>query len=144
MTQLIGRILAIDFGQKKMGVAVSDPLGITAQGLPTIVYEKVPEAMSKLKDIIASYKITKLVVGLPLNMKGELTAAGKNTEKFITKLEEEFSLPTVAWDERLTSVQAERIIKELGKSPSRNKTKVDEISAVLILQSYLDRCRLTT
>ncbi|MFQ5865402.1 MAG: Holliday junction resolvase RuvX [bacterium] len=144
MTELKGRILAIDFGLKRIGLAVSDPLGITAQGLPTIVYEKVPEALSKLKDIIVDYNIIRLVVGFPLNMKGESSAAAKKTKKFIDRLKDEISLPTIFWDERLTTVQAERIMKEMGKSSSRNKTKLDQISAVLILQSYLARAHLTT
>lgn len=144
MSKLKGRILAIDFGLKRIGVAVSDPLGITAQGLPTIVYERLPEALTKLEDIIVKYSIIKLVVGFPLNMKGETGTAAKNVKKFVEKLKEEYSLTTILWDERLTSVQAERTIREIGKSPSRNKTKLDQISAILILQSYLDRVRLTT
>ncbi|MFQ5824285.1 MAG: Holliday junction resolvase RuvX [bacterium] len=138
-----GRILAIDYGQKRIGVAVSDPLGITAQGLPTIVYKKQPEALAKLKNIIDDYKIIKLVIGFPLNMKGDLSAAAKKTKKFIEDLKEEFALPTILWDERFTSVQAQRTIIEIGKSPSRNKEKVDQISAMLILQNYLDKLHLT-
>lgn len=133
-----GRALGIDYGRKRIGLALSDPLGIIAQGLPTIANESLPNLLTKLETIIKEHKIKEIVVGLPITMKAETGVAAQVTNTFVTALKSRFNLPTVVWDERFTSVMAERTVKELGKSPSKNKGKVDEISAVLILQNYLD------
>jgi putative Holliday junction resolvase len=138
MTPSQGRILALDYGRKRIGVAVSDPLRITAQGLPTIIYKTQSEALEKLRQILAKYEISELVVGFPLTLKGEMGIAAKTTKLFFEHLKDEFGLPTTLWDERFSSVSAHRVLNQLGKAPSRNKQKVDQISAVLILQCYLD------
>lgn len=133
-----GRILAIDYGRKRIGVAVSDPLGLTAQGLPTITYSSEYDVLEKLRQIITEYEVNELVVGLPLNMKGEIGVSAYKAKLFFDCLQKKFGLPSTLWDERFSSVAAHRVLKELGESPSRNKQKVDQISAVLILQGYLD------
>ncbi|MBC8183436.1 Holliday junction resolvase RuvX [candidate division KSB1 bacterium] len=136
------RILGIDFGEKRIGIAVSDPLMITAQPLPTLKIKNPAEIFIELGKIISEKNISEVVVGMPLNLKGQKGLTAKKVEEFIQKLKEKFHLPVLEWDERFTSFVAERIIKEMGKSPSRNKAKVDQISAVLILQGFLDHLKI--
>jgi len=133
-----GRILGIDFGHRRIGIAISDPLRISAQALPTIQVKRMEQVWTKLETIIRDKNVVAIVVGMPLNLKGQKTRSAENVEKFIVTLQERFKLPVHSWDERWTSVAAQRTIHQLGKSPSRHKEKVDQISALLILQSYLD------
>ncbi|MFQ5674577.1 MAG: Holliday junction resolvase RuvX [bacterium] len=134
-----GRILGIDYGGKRIGLAVSDPSGIIARGLPTIANRGLPDVLDRIKRIVLEFGITEIVVGYPLTMKAKAGQAAQSTDRFMSALRKSLHLPTVAWDERLTSKLAERTIRELGKSPGKNKEKVDELAAVFILQSYLDR-----
>ncbi len=135
---MLGRILGIDYGKKRIGLAVSDPMRKIARGLPTIENCSLPEVFTELENIINNQEVIKIVVGFPITMKAEVGKAAQVTDKFVTALKNRFELPTVVWDERLTSVLAKRTMQEYGKSPSKNKSKVDEIAAILILQSYLD------
>lgn len=130
--------MAIDYGQKRIGVAVSDPTRTIAQGLPTIVYKSLPEALEKIDKLVEEYQIQLVVVGMPLTMNGEVGLAARKVEVFVGFLKKRYSVPVVLWDERLTSVVAAKTIRESGKSPSRNKSKIDELAARLILQNYLD------
>ncbi len=134
----IGRILAIDYGARRIGIAVSDPLRITAQTLPTIEAKGLEKVLSELETIIVDKKVAEIVIGMPLNLKGEKSAAAQKVEKFVQHLKNRFNLPVHSWDERWTSIAAQRTIREFGKSPSRHKKKVDQISAIFILQSFLD------
>ncbi len=134
----IGRILAIDYGARRIGVAVSDPLRLTAQALPTIQVKGLKQVFTELEAIINEKQVTEIVVGMPLNLKGEITAAAQKVEKFIEHLQNQFKLPVHSWDERWTSIAAQRTIWEFGKSPSRHKDKIDQISAMLILETFLD------
>lgn len=143
MKELNGRILGVDYGKKRIGVAVSDPFGTIASGLPTIVYQNLPEALTQLEQIIAQFQVCAIVVGLPLTLKGEEGAAAHDAKVFIEKLKSTINVPVYTWDERFTSVLAERSLQEMGKSPSRNKEKVDQLSATFLLQSYLDKRSLT-
>ncbi len=138
-----GRILGIDYGKKRIGLAVSDPMRKIAQGLPTLANTSLAQVFTELENIISDHEINKIVIGLPITMKAEVGKAAQVTNKFVTALKNRFELPTMVWDERLTSVLARRTMKELGKSPSKNKNKVDEIAAILILQSYLDSLLLS-
>lgn len=138
MPKITGRILAIDYGEKRLGIAVSDPLGIIPQGLPTIEYKSLKEVKQKLKEIIEQYEISQIVVGHPLNLRGEVAAAATQVQTFVQKIKMEVNLPIILWDERFTSVEAERILRQLNISPSRNKSKIDQISAMIVLQNYLD------
>lgn len=133
-----GRILAIDYGARRIGIAVSDPLRITAQTLPTIDAKGLEKVLYELETIIADKKVMEIVVGMPLNLKGQKSVAAQKVEKFVQYLKNRFDLPVHFWDERWTSIAAHRTIREFGKSPSRNKKKVDQISAIFILQSFLD------
>lgn len=137
----MGRILGLDYGQKRIGVALSDPMGVTAQGLTTLIYQHEEEVVSRVAEIISREGVKKIVVGMPLNLKGQKGIKAQATERFIQRLRKRFNLPVVEWDERLTTVAAHRALRELGQSPSRRREKVDELSAVFILQAYLDNLK---
>ncbi len=140
-TQNFQRILAIDYGQRRIGIAVSDPLRIVAQPLPTIVVQNIQQIMRELQKIISEKNVAEIVVGLPFHLKGTQGEAALAVDKFVQMLEHHFKLPVHRWDERFTSLAAEKTIREMGKSPSRNREKVDQIAAQLILQGYLDYSR---
>ncbi|MCI0495921.1 Holliday junction resolvase RuvX [candidate division KSB1 bacterium] len=133
-----GRILAIDHGQRRIGMAISDPFRITAQSLPTLTIQNSEELFAVIKNIIQEQHVAEIVVGMPYNLKGEKTASAENVEKFILQLKATFQLPVHQWDERWSTIEAHRTIREMGKSPSRNKEKVDQIAALIILQSFLN------
>jgi len=137
-----GRILAIDYGARRIGIAVSDPLRLTAQSLPTMEARGLQKVLAELETIITGKNVVEIVVGMPLNLKGEKSQAAQKVEIFIQHLQKRFNLPIHSWDERWTSIAAQRTIREFGKSPSRHKEKVDQISAMLILQSFLDHLNL--
>ncbi|MFQ5650364.1 MAG: Holliday junction resolvase RuvX [bacterium] len=136
-----GRILGIDYGEKRIGVAISDPMCIIAQGLPTIVYNTFSEALHNLEKIASEYSVCRIVVGLPLTMKGTAGFAVKRTRTFVQRLKERVPLPVVFLDERFSTTIAHRALTELGISPSKNRQKVDKIAATIILQDYLDRTK---
>jgi putative Holliday junction resolvase len=133
----MARILAIDFGERRIGLAVSDPLGITAQGLPTIDTRKTGDVFSHIKNIVTQRNVTKIVVGMPRNMNGSIGFKGEEVKRFMDRLARETGLEVIAWDERLTSVQSQRSMREMG-TKQRKKEIVDRISATLLLQNYLD------
>lgn len=132
------RILALDVGSKTIGMAVSDPLGITAQGLDTIRRKNKRTDFELLERIIRDFDVCAIIVGYPLRMSG---AEGRQSEKvaaFAEELRKRFALPVRLWDERLTSVQANRLLREAELSIAKRAAAVDRMAAVLILQSYLD------
>ncbi len=133
----MARILAIDFGERRIGLAISDPLGITAQGLPTIDAKKSKDLFSDIQEIIKDKKVTKIVVGMPKNMDGSIGSKGEQVQKFIQKLARKTGVEVTSWDERLTSIQSQKSMREMGIK-QKEKEAVDRISATLILQSYLD------
>jgi putative Holliday junction resolvase len=133
----MSRILAIDWGERRMGMAISDPLGITAQGLPTIDTKKTKDVFSLIKNLIEDRQVDKVVVGLPKNMDGSVGFKGREVERFIRKLAQKIKVEIVSWDERLTTVSSLRSMREMGTKQKEKKT-VDRISATLILQNYLD------
>lgn len=133
------RILGIDFGESRIGVAVSDPLGLTAQGLDTIKWDgRIMIPAERIKQLASQYQVEKIVIGLPKNMNGTISESGKRAIEFGNLLEEITGLEVVKWDERLTTVSANRIMHETGMKTSKKKDAVDKIAAVLILQGYLD------
>jgi len=134
-----GRILGLDFGTKRIGVAVSDPMQVIAQGISTIEYRDITEAMDELETLNSQYCLQRIIIGYPLTLNGTIGKAAQKTEKFIKQLKKKFDLPISLFDERFTSVIAENTLKEAGKSPNKNKSLVDQISATLILQDYLDK-----
>lgn len=135
------RILALDVGSKTIGLAVSDPLGITAQGLETIRRKNKRADFERLQELIRQYDIGEIVVGYPLRMSG---AAGPQAEKmsaFAEELRRRTGLPVHLWDERLTSAEANRVLRESAISIRRRAEAVDRLAAVLILQSFLERMK---
>ncbi len=134
-----GRILALDFGTRRIGLAVSDPLGITAQGLPTLLRKNKRTDLATLRDVIERNEIREIVVGLPLRLSGAESASTEKAREFATMLEKEFALPVHMWDERFTSVEANRVLRESEMSIKKRGEAVDRLSAVLILQAFLER-----
>lgn len=133
-----GRILGIDYGQRRVGLAVSDALGITAQGLETVHHTNEDQLLAQLGKIIDMYGIEKIVVGFPLHMDGTYGEKAKEVDRFMKRLTDHFQLPVIAWDERLTTSAAHRTMHEMGRKAKGAKGKVDRIAAALILQNYLD------
>jgi len=133
------RILGIDYGDSRIGVAVSDPMGWTAQGLETVkCKESLKKALVRIMEIIAQYEVKDIVIGYPLNMNGTKGPRTERTEEFIKKLLTFGEFNIIKWDERLTTVSAHRAMNELGVKASNKKNIVDTMSAVFILQGYLD------
>ena len=134
----IGRVLALDVGTKRIGVAVSDPLGITAQGLETIQRQNKRRDFETLRRVLEQYEVREIVVGLPLRLSG---AEGTQSEKmrlFAASLESHFGLPVHLWDERWTSTEANRLLREAELSIEKRGKAVDRMAAVLILQSWME------
>jgi putative Holliday junction resolvase len=133
----MSRILAIDYGERRIGLAISDPLGITAQGLPTIDTKKTKDFISFIWNLIVEKEVIRVVVGMPRNMDGSIGFKGEEVKRFIQRLTQNIKVEVVSWDERLTSVESLRSMRELG-TKQKEKETVDRISATLILQGYLD------
>lgn len=132
------RILALDVGIKRIGVAISDPLGMFSIGLDTIKRMPDEKSIENINNICKDYNVVKLIVGLPLNLKGESGHQVKDVESYIEKLKKLIKIDIEYQDERLTSVLAKRILLEQKISPSKNKQLIDKKAAELILQQYLD------
>src|SRR5579863_599139 len=131
------RILAIDHGLRRMGLAVSDPLGITAQGLETMQRKNKRTDLAHLQEVIDKYEVREIVLGLPLKMSGEHGAQSEKVTAFAEELRQKFNLPVHLWDERLTSAEANRVLREADLSIQKRAQAVDRMAAVLILQSFL-------
>ncbi len=136
--QVQPRVLGLDVGSKTIGVAVSDPLGITAQGLPTIRRQNKRSDFGHLQHLLAQYAVTEIVVGYPLRMSGIEGVQGERMQRFADELRAKFSLPVHLWDERLTSAEANRVLRSSEISIQRRGEAVDRLAAVLILQNWLD------
>lgn len=135
------RILGIDYGSKTVGVAVSDPLGFTAQGVEIIRRKsenKMRQTLARIEELIAQYQVEEIVLGLPKNMNNTLGDRAEKSLELKETLERRTGLPVVMWDERLTTVSANRVLMETGVRRENRKEHVDEIAAVFILQGYLD------
>jgi putative Holliday junction resolvase len=132
------RILAIDYGARRIGLAVTDELGVTAQGLPTLHRTNKQNDFDHLRRTIKHYTVGEIVVGLPLRMSGETGTQSGKVEEFAEVLRSRFKLPVHLFDERLTSVEANRVLDETEMSDRRRKEVVDQLAAVLILQSFLE------
>lgn len=135
------RILGLDYGSKTVGVAVSDPLGFTAQGVEIIRRKsenKMRQTLARIEELIAQYQVEEIVLGLPKNMNNTLGDRAEKSLELKETLERRTGLPVVMWDERLTTVSANRVLMETGVRRENRKKHVDEIAAVFILQGYLD------
>ncbi|MCM1123293.1 MAG: Holliday junction resolvase RuvX [Eubacterium sp.] len=135
------RIMGLDFGSKTVGVAVSDPLLITAQGIEIIRRKdenKLRRTLARIEELIVEYEVSEIVLGLPKNMNDTIGDRAQLSLEFRDKLERRTGLPVVMWDERLTTVAADKVMMEAGIRREHRKEYVDKIAATFILQGYLD------
>ena len=135
------RILGLDYGSKTVGVAVSDPLGLTAQSVETIWRKqenKLRQTLARIEELAAEYQAEKIVLGLPKNMNNTIGERAEKTLEFREMLERRTGLPVVMWDERLTTVEAERTLMEASVRRENRKQYLDQLAAVFILQGYLN------
>jgi putative Holliday junction resolvase len=132
------RILGLDVGKKRIGVAVSDELGITAQGIGVIVRSSTKRDIQAISEIARKYRVDKIVIGLPVNMNGTLGPQGEEIKEFGEKLRNYLNIEVQYWDERLSTVAAERVLIDADISRKKRKNVIDKLSAVVILQNFLD------
>lgn len=135
---LNGRILALDLGKRRIGLAISDPLGITAQGLPNIERTRKRADLDALAALAAERTVTLILLGNPLHMSGDAGRQSEWVQEFATALTARTGLPVKLWDERLTTVEASRVLRESGIGIEKRAGAIDRLSAVILLQSYLD------
>jgi putative Holliday junction resolvase len=133
----VPRILALDVGSKTIGLAVSDPLGITAQGLETIRRRNKRTDLTLLEEVIRRFEVAELVVGYPLRMSGEAGTQADKMTLYAEELRKRFQIPVHLWDERLTSAEANRVLRDAEISIQKRARAVDQLAAVLILQAWL-------
>lgn len=141
------RVMGLDFGSKTVGVAISDPLFVTAQGIEIIRRKeenKLRHTLQRIEELIGEYEVGQIVLGLPKNMNATEGERVEKTKEFADKLARRTGLPVAFMDERLTTVAADRTMMEVGVRRENRKEYVDMIAAVLILQEYLDRQRMQT
>lgn len=135
------RIMGLDFGSKTVGVAVSDPLGITAQGIEIIRRDqenKIRKTLARIEELVKEYEVTRIILGFPKNMNNTIGERGEKTMEFKAMLERRTGLEVILWDERLTTVAADKAMIEAGIRRENRKNYVDRIAATFILQGYLD------
>ena len=133
------RIMSLDVGSRTIGIACSDALLMTAQGIETIRRTSLEKDFNRLQELIAEYEVHELVVGMPKNMNGTKGERAEKTEEFVEKMKEVIELPVSQWDERLSTVMAERQLIAADVSRKKRKSVIDKMAAVVILQGYLDR-----
>ncbi len=131
------RIMGLDFGEKTIGVALSDSLKITAQGLKVIRRQTLEQDLKELDKIVEDYSVKEVVVGLPRMMNGTIGPMGEKALEFASILRERWEFPVKTWDERLSTMQAEKVLLEADLTRKKRKGLIDKTAAVLILQSYL-------
>ena len=132
-------IMSLDVGSRTIGIACSDALLMTAQGIETIRRTSLEKDFNRLQELIAEYEVHELVVGMPKNMNGTKGERAEKTEEFVEKMKEVIDLPVTYWDERLSTVMAERQLIAADVSRKKRKSVIDKMAAVVILQGYLDR-----
>lgn len=135
------RVMGLDYGSKTVGVAISDPLGITAQGIETIERKeenKLRKTLARIEALVKEYEVEKIVLGFPKNMNNTIGERAEKSLELKAMLERRIGIPVIMWDERLTTVEAERTLKESNVRRENRKKYVDKIAAVFILQGYLD------
>lgn len=137
-----GRVLALDLGKRRIGLALSDELGITAQGLQTLERSNIREDLAKLAELISEKNVSLILMGNPLHMSGDESRQTQYTREFAERLQAATGLPIEFRDERLTTVEAERVLRQSGISIQKRAKAVDRLAAVILLESYLDSRRL--
>ena len=138
----LGRILALDLGKRRIGLALSDPLRITAQGIETFTRVRVREDLESLATLAEARGVTEFLFGEPLHMSGDVSRQSAYTHEFADRLASRTKLPVNFWDERWTSVEAGRVLRDSGISIEKRAKAVDQLSAVILLESYLDYLKL--
>lgn len=132
------RIVGLDYGDRRIGVAISDPFGWTAQGLAVIERGKLEDDMNRLHDLVKEHEVKAIVVGLSKHMNGTIGIRGELSLTFAEQLRQSFGLPVYLWDERLSTVAAERTLLQADVSRKKRRKVIDKLAATLILQTYLD------
>ena len=138
------RILGLDYGSKTVGVAISDPLGITAQGVETIWRKQenhLRQTLARIEELVSEYHVEKIVLGYPKNMNNTIGERAQKSLEFKEMLERRTGLEVIMWDERLTTIAAERMLMESGVRRENRKAVIDKVAAALILHGYLDSQR---
>jgi putative Holliday junction resolvase len=133
-----GRILALDLGKRRIGLAISDELGVTAQGLETLQRTNIREDLARLAKLVSDRNVTLILMGNPLHMSGHEGRGTEHAREFGARLQAATSIPIQLWDERLTTVQAQRVLRESGVSIEKRAKAVDRLAAVILLESFLD------
>jgi len=133
------RIMALDLGDKKIGVAVSDPMKITAQSLTTLTREGWAKDLAKIRDLVEKYNVSEIIIGLPLNMNGSAGSTAQQYMKFARRLSRALNIKIITQDERLTSLQANRVLLQGKVKRAKRKKLVDKVAASYILESYLSQ-----
>ncbi|WP_397539406.1 Holliday junction resolvase RuvX [Rummeliibacillus pycnus] len=138
------RIMGLDVGSKTVGVAVSDALGWTAQGIETVKIDEENEefGIERIRELVQQYGVTEFVVGFPKNMNNTIGPRGEASKAYAKLLEDTFAMPVTLWDERLTTMAAERLLIEADVRRKNRKKVIDKMAAVMILQGFLDRKQL--
>ena len=137
-----GRILALDLGKRRIGLAISDELGITAQGLETFQRARVREDIAQLAQLVRERNVSLILMGNPVHMSGQEGRQSEHARDFGERLRAATGLEVKFWDERLTTVEAQRVLRESGISLQKRTAAVDRLAAVILLESYLDSLRI--
>jgi len=130
--------MGLDYGERRIGVAISDAFGWTAQGSEVIDKKLVKDELGRIEELVKLHEVDSIIVGLPKNMNGTIGPSGENCIAFAERLRQKLGLPVQLWDERLTTVAAERTLLEADVSRSKRKQVIDKMAAAILLQSYLD------
>ncbi|MDS9470985.1 Holliday junction resolvase RuvX [Sporosarcina pasteurii] len=135
------RIMGLDVGSKTIGIAISDALGWTAQGIETIPIDETEGefGLERIRELISTYEVSEFVIGYPKNMNNTVGPRGEASEHYANLLKENFNLPVTLWDERLTTMAAERTLIEADVSRKKRKQVIDKMAAIMILQGFLDK-----
>ena len=140
--KLHGRVLALDLGQRRIGLAVSDPLGLTGQGLPTLERKKKRTDLEALRRLAEQHQAVLLLVGHPVHLSGRAGTQAEKAAAFAEELQRHLGCRVLLWDERLTTAEAQRVLRESGAGRAKRTAAIDRMAAVLLLQSYLDQQRM--
>jgi putative holliday junction resolvase len=132
------RVLGIDYGDVRMGIAVSDLMGWTAQGVETLHRKSLEQDLARIGELIREYAVDRIVLGFPKNMNNTIGPRGELSQQFAETLKEQFGLPVTLWDERLSTMAAERMLVSADVSRKKRKQVIDKMAAAIILQNYLD------
>jgi putative Holliday junction resolvase len=133
-----GRVLALDLGKRRIGLALSDELGVTAQGLETLERTNIRTDLARLSELVSQRNVTTILIGNPLHMSGHEGRQAVHAREFGARLQAATGLPVEFWDERLTTVEAQRVLRQSGISIEKRAKAVDRLAAVILLESYLD------